>query len=329
MKSGRDDMAYDGMKAVTDSWQPKPSPENVLRVLGERCRYVESLMTMRSQAEISVRTSNFSSGPSVEAILREELSNLLPSRYRVTCGTVSDRKGQTAGDCDVVIFNDEWFPSVKSRATPDSRYEILPIEGVYGVLEVKQTLTSSSLREAFSKVVPCHRLFRPRSPIGRITENRTFGQKTERVGNPLFSAIIAASRNSSVSMEQLLGEFVAYNRALRRMDVVQCLCVLGEACYMWGWFPNEARELSVAPFNGDDLQSLLYLVEASPEYGETALGGLFSRLLGHLTQTVLSPTDVAVNYGAGDRMIARNDPNTTLLPDRSWRPTDEIFDHEA
>jgi hypothetical protein len=293
-------------------------------VLGERCRYVESLMMLRAEAEIRGRATNFGSGPPVEAILREELANLLPRRYSVTAGTVSDRRGMTAGDCDVVIYNGEWFPTVKQRPTPDARYQIIPIEGVYATLEVKQTLTIPTLEDAMSKLVPCHRLFRPRSAIGRIAENRTFAKKTDRIGNTLFSGILAARRDPNVSYATLLNRFVELNRSLKRLEVVQCLCILGEACYLWGWRPD-GRTPSVASFYGADLTQDLHIVEASPEHGETALGGFYSRLLGHLTQVVLAPTDLPVHYGAGDRIISRE--SAPVLPaDSSWNPVDEHFD---
>lgn len=42
----------------------------------------------------------------VEDIIRSEFSKLLPNRYGVKAGVINDQKGNTAGDFDVIIFND-------------------------------------------------------------------------------------------------------------------------------------------------------------------------------------------------------------------------------
>ena len=82
----------------------------------------------------------FGSGLPIEEVVREEFRNLLPNRYAVKAGTLVDATGYSAGDCDLVLFNDLWFPAVKASPTPSSRSVILPIEGVYAVGEIKQTL---------------------------------------------------------------------------------------------------------------------------------------------------------------------------------------------
>jgi hypothetical protein len=147
---------------------------------------------MRVQNERDFNIDNFDSGPAVEEIVRDELANLLPRRYSVRAGVVVDRDGRTAGDCDVVIFNELWFPSLKEGATPSSRRTYYPIEGAYAILEIKQTLGFRTLDEAMRKLVQCHRLNRPRTPYLRLTENRDKSKCTHATTNPLFSAIVAS-----------------------------------------------------------------------------------------------------------------------------------------
>jgi hypothetical protein len=197
---------------------------------------------------------------------------------------------------------------------------VVAIESVYAVLEVKQTLTMDTLDDAMSKIVRCHRLFRPLLPEGRITENRGIGAGTD-VGNPLFSAIVGVRYGPGVTAQALLDRFIEINQNLKRLEVIQCLCILGEASFMWGWKPDNAQvDVVVAPFNGRDLTSDLYVVEASPKNGEPALSGLVSRMLSHLTNVVLSPTDFSVLYGAGERLTARDDGATVLPADPDWSP---------
>jgi hypothetical protein len=118
--------------------QPKPATSTMQRAFYERCRWVEVSLRVRSAAEIAMRAENFSSGLPIEAIFREELERILPRRYEVTHGYVSDRKGFTAGHCDAVVFNDLWVPAIKPRPTVGDRERVVPIEGAYGVLEIKQ-----------------------------------------------------------------------------------------------------------------------------------------------------------------------------------------------
>ncbi|GAA2587326.1 hypothetical protein GCM10010435_76970 [Winogradskya consettensis] len=213
---------------------------------------------------------------------------------------VSDRNGRTAGDCDVVIFNDTWFPSIKQRATLDDRQHVMPIEGVYAVLEVKQTLSLTTLDEAMKKLVICKRLDRPENATNQITENRPLEPGSQEIGNPLFSAIVAVKRDHSTSLEELVSRFIKVNQKLDRKHMIQCLCILGEACYFWGWAQDGASEAGLANFRGLDLHEPLIPIQASPDRGEPPLGALISRLFGEISNTVLAtPSDIPHYYGSG------------------------------
>jgi hypothetical protein len=291
----------DDLDSLVESWQPKQTSDVMRRAFAERCRWVETMLQVRAEAEIRMRAANYSSGPAIEAIFREELGRILPRRYQVTCGTLSDGSGNTAGDCDVVVFNDTWFPTVKQRATADDRQHVMPIEGAYAVIEVKQTLTQRSLDEALGKLVTCHRLDRPLMPVGRMVENRSFGGGGNRIGNPLFSAIVATRRDPGTPLSDLVERFLAVNRRLNRLEMVHCLCILGEVCYLWGWVPQGSSEANVATFFGpEDLQQPLMLIEGTPDRAESPLGVLVSRLFAHVTNSVLGEVqDIPWAYGIG------------------------------
>jgi hypothetical protein len=284
---------------------PQPATEVMQRAFHERCRWVELTLRIRAEAEISMRGHNFSSGRPIEAILREELARILPNRYQVTCGTLSDQNGLTAGDVDAVVFNDTWFPAVKPAATMDDRERVMPIEGAYAVFEVKQTLGLQQLDDALQKLVTCHRLFRPIATASQITENRQIPSKGITVSNPLFSAVVAVRRDPDCELEELVSRFINVNRRLhpRRDHMVQCLCILGEACYFWGWVPD-GTNVQIAKFMGpDDLQEPLGLIEAHPAAGESPFGGFVAKLYGQLTNCVLSdPTDLPVAYGINQQL---------------------------
>src|SRR5258708_5282057 len=128
--------------AVPDvsQWQPrKDILADIEQSYRRRCAFVERRLQIRVAEEREANLDNFDSGVGVEEIFRDELGQLLPDRYQVSTGVVSDRHGYTAGHCDAVIFNNLWFPVIKSGATPQSRRRHMPIEGVYGIIEVKQS----------------------------------------------------------------------------------------------------------------------------------------------------------------------------------------------
>ncbi|OBG68948.1 hypothetical protein A5703_09925 [Mycobacterium sp. E188] len=274
------------------------------RAFYERCKWVELMLGVRALAEIKMGQYNFSAGLPIEAIFREELAKILPRRYEVTCGAVSDRDGNTAGDCDVVIFNDTWFPLIKPPPTTTDRQRVMPVEGAYAVLEVKQSLSISVLDAAMAKLVTCSRLRRPVVPRSQVTENRRIDGLPGNVDltNPLFTAVVGI-RLADDSLNELVARFIKINQRLHpdRDQMVHCLCVLGEACFFWGWVPEGSTQAQIAKFMGpDDRVEPLMLIESSGHSEESPLGTLVARLYGHATNSILEdPTDLPNFYGIG------------------------------
>jgi len=246
---------------------------------------------------------------------------MLPKRYAVHAASLSDSKGYTAGDCDVVIFNDFWFPVVKSGPTTESRKVYLPIEGTYAALEVKQSLTKKTLEDAMRKLVVCHRLFRPPASFDRLIENDQRSGCTHYISNPLFSAIIAAGLGQDWSRDEAVEMFIRINQELPRTDVVHALCILGQGTITWAYQRDpetdstKTENLSPATFMTQDRYSELIPVYAQAGSDDAPLYELMVRLLSHLFNSVLPPENVAVHYGLGGKVQVPNSPGATLLPD--------------
>jgi hypothetical protein len=257
----------------------------------------------------------------VEEIIRQSLRELLPKRYAVQAASLGDSKGYTAGDCDVVIFNDLWFPAVKSGPTQESRKVYLPIEGVYAVLEAKQSLTAKSLDDAMRKLVVCHRLFRPSAPYDRLVENDQRAGCTHYTSNPLFSAVIAAGLGTGWTRDEAVERFIRINQKLPRTDVVRALCILGQGTLIWAYQhdpstdPTKPENLSPATFMAEDRYAELIPVYAQTDPADSPLYELITRLLAHLFGSVLAPENVAVHYGLGGKVRVPSSPAATLLPD--------------
>ena len=187
-------------------WQPTVSSEAGLRdALMTTCQIGQRRIVTRAEAEIRYNIQNFDSGPGVEDVVREELANLLPARYSVDAGTVNDRTGRTAGDCDALIRDPLWSPVIKLGATALSRRRHFPIEGIYAAAEIKQTLGLDELDKAMEKMVTVSRLDRPDNPYGHITENQylPYHDQPGMILNPLHTSVFATRLADGVLFDKV------------------------------------------------------------------------------------------------------------------------------
>ena len=221
----------------------------------------------------------------------------------------------------MVIFNDYWFPAVKSGPTQESRKVYLPIEGVYAVLEAKQSLTAKSLDDAMRKLVVCHRLFRPSAPYDRLVENDQRTGCTHYISNPLFSAIIAAGIGRGWSQDEAVERFIRINQMLPRTDVVHALCILGQGTVVWAYQrdpssdPTRPENLAPAKFMTEDRYAELIPVYGRTDPADSPLYELMQTLLAHLFDSVLAPENVAVHYGHDTQVRVPSTTGARLLPD--------------
>lgn len=84
----------DNLPDVED-WQPSSRPsETLTNALMITCQYAQARIMSGVDHEIRFNEYGFDSGLTVEDLVRNELSDLLPRRYEVSTGIVSDRKGE-------------------------------------------------------------------------------------------------------------------------------------------------------------------------------------------------------------------------------------------
>jgi hypothetical protein len=96
---------------------------------------------------------NLEKGLGNEQALRELLSDFLPLRYGVGKGKVVNGDGEMSRHLDVIIYDALGCPTL---FVDENRNQILPIEGVFGAIEVKTTLTATTLAEAFDSLSSVH-----------------------------------------------------------------------------------------------------------------------------------------------------------------------------
>jgi len=262
---------------------------------------------------------NFDSGSGVEDIIREEFEKLLPERYFVTKGMINDRNGFTSGDSDLIIFNKFWFPFLKSGATLQSRKFYFPIEGVYGVGEIKQTLTIDSLDEAMQKLVITKRLHRPKTGRNRIVENRELDGCEHGCTNPLYSFILATNLQDGLSTDDIFMRFFEINKKLKRSELVNGLCILQNSTILWAYFDESNKELKPAMFHDPDedlSKPLLPILLEANAVRKTSLYDLIINITTHIYHTVLGAEDLAAAYGNNYNNIKTPPPDKFLINPR-------------
>lgn len=102
------------------------------------------LLTKEGQSELIGH--NLEKGLGNEQALRELLSGILPRCYGVAKGKLVNTEGAMSRQLDVIIYDANHCPTLFSD---EHRNQIIPVEGAYAVLEVKSTLKSSDLGDAF------------------------------------------------------------------------------------------------------------------------------------------------------------------------------------
>jgi len=92
-------------------------------------------------------------GGNREEILRSFLSQHLPKKYGVTKGEVVTKSGAHSHAADVLIYDSINCPVLYIGDT-----QVLPIEGVYGVIEVKSGVSKAEFVDAIAKIEAFKRL---------------------------------------------------------------------------------------------------------------------------------------------------------------------------
>ncbi len=283
----------------TKGWMPTTPPkarEALKQALRLTCNGAQRRIVQEGMIERSFNVQNFDSGLGLEDIVRRELRDLLPSRYTVSPGTVDDGDGATAGDCDVLVSNRMWAPVVKLGATSESRGVHFPIEAIYSVVEIKQTLSYGQLDEAMKKLVTVSRLNRPRNPYGHITENQHITQfdKEGLILNPLYTVVLATRTVRGVAFSDLASRFFHINRQLARDDMVKMLCVLDHGVAFYTVRPDSGPAIS-ADFCRDRAENLTETIYDHDQ--NDCFYKFFVELFGHLTRSVLAISELNAKYG--------------------------------
>ncbi|MGE0104967.1 MAG: DUF6602 domain-containing protein [Blastocatellales bacterium] len=157
-------------------------------------------------------------GENREHILRDFLSNHLPKKYGVTKGEILTKDGKHSHSADIIIFDALNSPLLYSEKTA-----IVPIEGVFGIIEVKSSLSKAEFVNAARQIESFKRIA-PRD-LG-VIETRHY-LTVHRPSRPF--GIILGFDFAENSLESLSRNWEELNKEIHDVNYfVNFACVLGE-----------------------------------------------------------------------------------------------------
>ncbi|EHU5129696.1 hypothetical protein RAL01_004133 [Vibrio vulnificus] len=157
-------------------------------------------------------------GENREEILIEFLRNHLPKRYGITKGEIITHKGERSHAIDIIIYDAVNCPVLYAGKT-----SILPIEGVYGIIEVKSTLSKAEFIDASSKIESFKKLAPRELGIIAARDSVTLHRPSRPFG------IVLGYQLSSNSLESLKDNWQEQcNQVYDVNYFTNLVCVLGE-----------------------------------------------------------------------------------------------------
>lgn len=141
---------------TTDPKESKVSPATHAKVaIAKQISEQMNRMLVAKSGQGDLVKHNLEKGLGNEEALRGLLRSFLPLRYGVGKGKIANPAGEMSKHLDVIVYDALSCPTL---FVDENRNQILPIEGVFGVIEVKSTLTATTLADAFDNLASVHSL---------------------------------------------------------------------------------------------------------------------------------------------------------------------------
>jgi hypothetical protein len=169
-------------------------------------------------------------GENREEILSEFLVTHLPKRYGVAKGQIVTRSGALSHSADIIVYDSASCPVLYQGRTA-----ILPIEGIYGIIEVKSTLAKDDLLDATGKIEQFKRLASRDLSVIRTREYMTV-QRPSRPFGIVFSYALRGN-----SLNSILNNYIEECRRIHHVNYfTNLVAVLGT-----GLVHHEKADLSL------------------------------------------------------------------------------------
>lgn len=190
---------------------------------------------------------NGEKGTARENILQEYLKSYIPEKYSFSKGTIVDCKDVQSKQIDIIIHDKFLTPYLVDM----NDTKIIPIESVYGVIEVKSTLSKDELRKCVKNIESVRKL-----------QKKTISDYNFPTAGMVFAY------NSDASLEAI---YKNLNELSEDVDIdkrISCVCVLNKGVII-PVDKNGLRNVTLFPnvntvygiFNNtDDALLLFYLI---------------------------------------------------------------------
>lgn len=182
--------------------------------LAELFQRVEGTLVARFN-EAAVVEHRGDRGENREEVLREFLAEHLPNRFGVTKGEVMTRGGGHSHSADIIIYDADSGPLLYADKTT-----ILPIESVYGIIEVKSRLSKAEFSDASEKIEAFKRLAPRDLSVIQTREYMTVHRPSRPFG------IIFAFDLADNSLDSLLTNWEERNREVHDVNYFENLVVV-------------------------------------------------------------------------------------------------------
>ena len=169
-------------------------PDKFIRRIGERL--IEEFKDAKSG------TTPSTVGTAAEQPVRDQLEQILPRGIAVGEGFVIDSYSGTSRQQDVILYERDICPVFSVNNTPQTTY--YPCEGVIAVGEVKSSLDTASLMDAFQKVASVKQL--RRHIVHEFMPNSTTGEPV-----PSNRNYLSTHRDSIINFDADLGRQELFN----------------------------------------------------------------------------------------------------------------------
>ena len=209
--------------------------------------------------------------------LRKFLSEgRLPSKYGLGSGEVVGRvRDETSRQCDIIIYDK--LNGVALLA--DENTQIFPIDCVYGIIEVKSSLSKPEFLDALEKI----KLFKMMSPTGSTAQGLARGWTITQPRPKPFGMVFAYSLSGN-SLDSLLANLKDWEEGNSPTLWPNYVCVLGE-----GVIHHNGPEFSTAiiseEITADTWPSTL-------KFGEDSLFKFFCAIHDTCSQMTLGPVEL-------------------------------------
>lgn len=90
---------------------------------------------------------NLEDGKYREYLVKNVLEKIIPSKYSITNGFIIDSDNNISDEMDIIIYDKNYVPPFF-----DETYTVVPIEAVIVVIQVKTTLTASTLKDSITNL---------------------------------------------------------------------------------------------------------------------------------------------------------------------------------